>query len=149
MSSGDAGRPKQPGGTMTTTRKLFLNLAVGDLKRSIAFFKKLGFTFNPKFTNDKGACMVVSEEAFVMLLSEPFFQGFTKKKLCDTASQNEALIAISAESRGQVDTLVNTAIAEGGKPALDKQDHAFMYAWSFYDLDGHHWEVVWMDPKAA
>lgn len=131
------------------SRKVFINLPVRDLKRSMEFFSKLGFEFNPKFTDDKAACMVLSEEGYVMLLSEPFFKTFTKNELCNTSTHTEGLFALSCSSRDEVDELVRKAIAAGGKHAMDPQDHGFMYAWSFYDLDGHHWEVIWMDPKVA
>src|SRR5262249_47737041 len=127
--------------------KIFVNLAVQDLKRSKEFFSKLGFEFNPQFTDDRAACMVLSEDGFVMLLAEQFFRTFTRKPLCDTANHNEALLALSCESRSEVDALVRKAVANGGTHAMPPQDHGFMYAWSFYDLDGHHWEVLWMDPK--
>ena len=133
---------------MATPRKIFVNLAVRDLKRSMEFFTKLGFEFNPQFTDDKAACMVLSEEGYVMLLGEPFFRTFTKRELCDTSRQTEAMLALSCASRAEVDELVKKAIAAGGKHAMDPQDHGFMYGWSVYDLDGHHWEVLWMDPKA-
>src|ERR671919_1244452 len=133
----------------THARKIFVNLAVRDLKKSMDFFAKLGFTFNPKFTDEKAACMIISDEALVMLLGEPFFKTFTKRELCDTSRQTEGLFALSCESRAEVDDLVKKAIAAGGMHAMDPQDHGFMYAWSFYDLDGHHWEVLWMDPKAV
>ena len=128
------------------SRKVFINLAVRDLQKSMDFFSKLGFTFNPQFTDDNAACMVLSTEGFVMLLREPFFKSFTKREACDTSRQNEALIALSCDSRAEVEEMVRTALANGGSPAMDPQDHGFMYAWSFYDIDGHHWEVVWMDP---
>jgi predicted lactoylglutathione lyase len=128
------------------SRKLFLNLAVRDLRKSMEFFSKLGFEFNPKFTDDKGACMVVSSEAFVMLLTEPFFKTFTNKAVCDTRAQTEGLYALSCESREEVDALAEKALAAGGSQAVPAQDHGFMYGSSFYDLDGHHWEVFWMDP---
>jgi uncharacterized protein len=128
-------------------RKLFVNLPVRDLSQSKQFFTKLGFEFNPQFTDEKAACMVVSEEAYVMLLTEPFFRTFTKRQLCDTARETEGLFALSCQSRAEVDDLVKKAIAAGGKHAAEPQDHGFMYGWSFYDLDGHHWEVLWMDPK--
>jgi uncharacterized protein len=134
---------------MATKRKVFINLAVSDLKRSMAFFTALGFTFNPKFTDDNAACMILSEEGYVMLLARPFFQGFTKKEICDTSSQTECLVALSCENRAEVDELVNKAIAAGGTHAMDAMDHGFMYGWSFYDLDGHHWEVMWMSPEAV
>ena len=131
------------------SRKLFVNLSVRDLERSKEFFSRLGFDFDPQFTDDKAACMILSEEAFVMLLTEPFFRTFTERELCDTRRQTEGLFALSCESRAEVDQMVKNAIDAGGKRAMDPQDHGFMYAWSFYDLDGHHWEVVWMDPKAV
>jgi predicted lactoylglutathione lyase len=135
--------------TTDASRKIFVNLAVRDLARSMDFFNKLGFRFNPQFTDDKAACMIISDEAFVMLLSEPFFRTFTKRQLCDTGSHTEGLFALSCESRAEVDEMVNNAVAAGGKHAMDPMDHGFMYGWSFYDLDGHHWEVMWMDPKAS
>jgi predicted lactoylglutathione lyase len=134
---------------MASDRKLFVNIAVRDLKKSMEFFSKLGFEFNPKFTDDKAACMVVSEQAYFMLLTEPFFKSFTKRQPCDTTKQNEAFLALSCGSRAEVDELVKKAIAAGGSHAMDPQDHGFMYGWSFYDVDGHHWEVFWMDPKMA
>jgi uncharacterized protein len=100
-----------------------------------------------KFTDDKAACMIVNDAAYVMLLGESFFQSFTKRALCDTSTHTEALIAVPCASRADVDELVHKALAAGGKPAMDPQDHGFMYGWSSYDLDGHHWEVFWMDPK--
>jgi uncharacterized protein len=129
------------------SRKMFVNLAVHDLKRSMDFFGRLGFQFNPQFTDDKAACMVVNDDASVMLLSEPFFKTFTKREICDTRSQTEGLFALSCSSRAEVDEFVNKALANGGRRAMDPQDHGFMYGWSFYDPDGHHWEVLWMDPK--
>ena len=129
-------------------KQIYVNLPVNDLKRSIEFFSNLGFTFNPQFTDETAACMVISDEAFVMLLSEPFFKTFTKHAQCDTSNATEALLALSCESRAEVDTIVRKAIDAGGKHAMDPIDHGFMYGWSFYDLYGHHWEVLWMDPKA-
>ena len=130
-------------------RKIFVNLAVRDLKRSVDFFTKLGFTFNPKFTDENATCMIVNDDAYVMLLVEPFFKTFTKRQICDTKAQTEGLFALSADSRAAVDEMVKTAVAAGGSYAVDPQDHGFMYGWSFYDPDGHHWEVFWMDPQAA
>jgi predicted lactoylglutathione lyase len=131
------------------SRKMFVNLPVRDLKKTKEFFSKLGFEYNPKFTDDNAACMIVGDDAYVMLLAEPFFRGFTKHEICDTSRHTEALLALSCDSRSEVDELVHTAIAAGGNHAMDPQDHGFMYGWSFYDPDGHHWEVFWMDPKAA
>jgi len=130
------------------SRKIFVNLPVRDLKRSVEFFTKLGFTFNPQFTDENATCMIVSEEAYVMLLVEKRFKDFTKNQICDTATYTEGLFALSAGSRAEVDEMVNTAIAAGGKHAMPAQDHGFMYGWSFYDLDGHHWEVFYMDMSA-
>jgi len=110
----------------------------------------LGFEFNPQFTNDNAASMIISSESYVMLLREEFFKTFLPagKQLCDTASQVEGLFCLSCESRTEGDELVKTALAAGGKPAMKPQDHGFMYCHSFFDLDGHHWEVMWMDPAA-
>lgn len=130
-------------------RRMFVNLAVGDLEKSKAFFSGLGFSFNPKFTDDNAACMIVSDDAFVMLLTRPFFETFTRREVCDTSRYTEGLLALSCESRAEVDELVKKAFAAGGQRAMEPQDHGFMYGWSFYDLDGHHWEIFWMDPQAA
>jgi hypothetical protein len=131
------------------SRKLFVNLAVRDLKKSMEFFSKLGFEFNSKMQDENAACMIISEEAYVMLLNEKRFKDFTRRELCDLTRQTEGLFALTCSSRAEVDELVKKAIAAGGKHAVEPQDHGFMYAWSFYDLDGHHWEVFWMDPAAA
>ena len=135
--------------SVPTPRLLFVNLAVRDLQKSMAFFAGLGFTYNPQFTDENAACMIVSDEAFVMLLAEPFFKGFTRKQICDTGRQTEALLALSCTSRAEVDEIVKKAVSAGGSHAMEPTDHGFMYGWSFYDLDGHHWEVMWMDPKAV
>ncbi len=134
---------------VTNSRKIFVNLPVRDLKRSMDFFSALGFSFNPQFTDDKAACMIISDEAFVMLLTEAFFKTFTDRDLADTSRQVEGIFALSCTSRGEVDEIVKKAIAAGGKDAKHSQDHGFMYFSSFYDLDGHHWEVLWMDPSAV
>ena len=133
----------------STGRKIFVNLPVRDLKRAKTFFSALGFNFNPKFTDDNGACMVLSDEGYVMLLAEPFFRTFTTREMCDTSRQTEALVALSCGSRNEVDDLVKKAIAAGARDAMPAQDLGFMYGKSFDDLDGHHWEVFWMDPKAV
>jgi len=130
-------------------RQIYVNLAVRDLKKSMEFFSGLGFSFNPKFSDEKAACMIINDGAFVMLLSEPFFRTFTTHELCDTSKYTEGLMAISCSTRPTVDEMVRKAVASGGQHAKEPQDHGFMYGWSFYDLDGHHWEVLWMDPKAA
>jgi predicted lactoylglutathione lyase len=132
--------------TENNGRKIFVNLPVRDLSRSMDFFRELGFDFNRQFTDDKAACMVISGDAFVMLLSEPFFKTFTRNQVCDTSRATEGLFALSCGSRAKVDEMVEKAVASGGRHAMDAMDHGFMYSWSFYDLDGHHWEVLWMDP---
>ena len=132
----------------TTTRKFFVNLAVSDLPATMAFWRKLGFSFNPQFTDDKAACLVISEDAFVMLLGQEYFKSFARKPLSDSRKQTEGLYGISASSRAEVDQLVKTALESGGSPAAPPQDHGMMYGSSFYDPDGHHWEVMWMDPAA-
>jgi len=128
-------------------RKLYVNLPIRNLKRSVEFFTKLGFSFNAQFTNENTTCMIVSDEAYFMLLEEARFKDFTKKELCDTRTHTEAGYALNAESREAVDELVNTALAAGGTPAMPKMDLGFMYSWSFHDLDGHHWSIFWMDPS--
>lgn len=130
------------------SRKIFVNLAVEDLDTSVEFFTKLGFTFDPRFTDESATCMIVSDEAFVMLLAESRFKDFTKKQLADPTTSTEAILAFSAESRAQVDELADKALEAGGSPANDPMDHGFMYGRSFDDPDGHLWEVMWMDPSA-
>lgn len=135
---------------MTTgSRKIFVNLAVRDLGRAVDFFTELGFSFDPRFTDEQATCMIVSDEAFVMLLAEDRFRDFTTKDLCDPTTHTEAILALSAESREEVDDLVRTALAAGGRPANDPMDYGFMYGSSFQDPDGHLWEVIWMDPNAV
>lgn len=134
---------------MAATRKIFVNLPIRDLKKSIDFFAALGFSFNPQFTDDKAACMVFSEEGFVMLLQEEFFQTFTERKLADARQATEVILALSCESRAEVDELLQKALAAGGSAALPSKDMGFMYNVSFYDLDGHHWEAFWMDPATV
>jgi uncharacterized protein len=131
------------------SREIFVNLSVTDLKKSMDFFSTLGFTFNMQFTDEKAACMIISDKAYVMLLTEPFFRGFTKLEPADTSRSTEVMLALSCESKAEVDQMVRKAIDAGGRHAMDPMDHGFMYGWSFYDLDGHHWEVLWMDPKAV
>jgi predicted lactoylglutathione lyase len=129
-------------------RKIFVNLPVKDVTESVDFFARLGFEFNPQFTDDKSACMVVSEEAFVMLLADTLFQRFTSKDIADTAAHSEVIVALSASSRNDVDELVKTALANGGHRANDPISDGPMYGWSFQDIDGHQWEVIHMDPSA-
>ena len=130
-------------------RKIFVNLPIKDMARTRRFFSALGFDFNPQFSNEQGACMVISEDIFAMLLVEPFFQGFTKKPIADASKSTEVLVCLSCDSRAEVDDLVRKALAAGGKAPNAPQDHGFMYGHGFEDLDGHLWELVWMDPNAA
>lgn len=128
-------------------RQIFVNLPVQDLDRSRAFFSSLGFEFNPAYSDDKALCMVLHENIFVMLLTEPFFQTFTRKPVADAHSTTEVLVALSCETRQQVDDLVARARAAGGGVPREPQDHGFMYAHAFEDLDGHIWEWVAMAPQ--
>ena len=130
-------------------RQLFVNLPVKDLKRSVEFFTQLGFTFDPKFTDDNATCMIVSENIFVMLLVEGFFQTFTSRDICDTSKSTEVLVCISLESRESVATMVGKAVAAGGVAANESKDYGFMYQHGFQDLDGHLWELIHMEPSAA
>jgi uncharacterized protein len=132
----------------TSSRMIFVNLAVKDLGRAVDFFTGLGFSFDPRFTDESATCMIVSDQAFVMLLVEDRFRDFTKKELADPATHTEAILAVSAESREEVDEFADKALAAGGRPANDPIDMDFMYGRSFHDPDGHLWEVVWMDPSA-
>jgi predicted lactoylglutathione lyase len=129
--------------------QMFVNLPVKDLKRSVEFFTKLGYTFNPKFTDENATCMVISENNFAMLLVEPMFKTFTPKAIADARSTTEVLVALSLDSREAVDQLMEKAFAAGAGRYKEPQDHGFMYAWGFEDLDGHIWEYFWMDPAAA
>ena len=129
-------------------KQIFVNLPVKDLPRTKAFFGQLGFGFEPKFTNDAAACMPVGENIFVMLLTEPFFKGFIDKEICDAQRSTEVLVCLSCDSREEVDSLVGKASAAGGKPHREPRDYGFMYSHGFEDLDGHVWELAWMDPAA-
>jgi predicted lactoylglutathione lyase len=136
-----ATRPLQP-------HKLFVNIPVTDLQRSITFFEALGFSFNAQFTDATATCMLVGEDAYFMLLTRDKFASFARREIGEPWDETSALFAIRVDSRAEVDEMVQKAIAAGGANAADPQDHGFMYAWSFYDPDGHHWEVFWMDPAA-
>lgn len=125
--------------------KIFLNLAVKDLNRAVSFYNGLGFSTNPKFTNEKGACLVIDENIFVMLLVEEFYQTFTKKQICDSTTTSEALMAISVDAREQVDEMLEKAVKSGGTDYNQAQDYGWMYQRTFLDVDGHHWEVFFMD----
>jgi uncharacterized protein len=129
-------------------RKIFINLPIKNMERSKGFFSSLGFTFNPQFTNEQGACLVISDDISVMLLVEPFFQGFTKKAIADASKTTEVLVCLSCDSRAEVDELVKKAVAAGGKAPNAPQDHGFMYGHGFEDLDSHLWELAFMDLSA-
>jgi len=151
MSTTQAPGPKltNSGTKPTTAHKLFVNIPVGDLQRSITFFESLGFAFNPQFTDASATCMLVGEDAYFMLLTRDKFASFSKKPAADPRTHTSGMYALSVNSRAEVDEMVKTAAANGGSHAADPQDHGFMYGWSFYDPDGHHWEVFWMDPSVV
>ena len=127
------------------TTKIFVNLPVKDLKRSIDFFTQLGFSFNPQFTDEKAGCLVIGENIYAMLITESFFQTFTKKEISDATKTTEVLISIDVESRADVDAMVNKAVAAGGSIYREPEDHGWMYGHCFADPDGHQWEVLYMD----
>lgn len=129
--------------------KIFVNLPVKKLDQSIAFFKKLGFSFNPQFTDDTAACMVISDDIYAMLLTHKKFGEFTKKPIADATKTTEVLTCLSLESKERVNTLVDTALKAGAKESRDPMDYGFMFGRSFDDLDGHIWEIIYMDPNAA
>jgi predicted lactoylglutathione lyase len=131
------------------TRLIFVNLPVRDLEASTAFFSALGFGFDEKFTNEECACMVVSDQAYVMLLAEPRFAEFTTRRVADARTSTESILAVSAESREEVDRFADTAFDAGATIAGEPMDHGYMYGRSFHDLDGHLWEVMWMSPEAV
>jgi uncharacterized protein len=130
-------------------RQIFVNLPIKDMARSQAFFKALGLRFNQQFTNEQGACLEIADNIYAMLLVEPFFQGFTRLPISDARKATEVLIALSCDSRAEVDELVAKAVVAGATTPNAPQDHGFMYQHGFADLDGHQWEVFWMDMSAA
>jgi predicted lactoylglutathione lyase len=135
--------PAHPG------RMLFVSLPVRDPERSKAFFERLGFSFNPTFTDETAACMVIGEQAFVMMLTHEKFAEFSKLPLADPTTHALALFCFGVASRDEVDAVADAAVAAGGQDHDDAQDHGFMYSRSFFDLDGHGWQVMWMDAAAA
>ena len=130
------------------SRMIFVNLPVRDLQQTVGFWTGLGFTFNPQFTDENATCMVISDHACVMLLTDEFFSTFTTRQVADATEHTEAILALSAESREEVDRLVDTAVTTGGSAANETQDEGYMYGRSFHDPDGHLWEVLYMDPAA-
>ena len=135
--------PAHPG------RTLFVNIPVADVERSKAFFAKLGFRYNPTFTDETAACMLVGKHAFVMLLSREKFAELAKLPIADPTTHTQALYCFTVSSRAEVDAVSAAALAAGGSEADDAEDYGFMYSRSFFDLDGHGWQVMWMDPTAA
>ena len=129
-------------------RLVFVNLAVTDVAASRAFFARLGFAFDERFCDEQTACLQLSEAAYLMLLERPRFADFTAKPLGDTAATTSAILCVSAADRDAVDVLADTALSLGGAWAKEPMDHGVMYGRSFFDLDGHHWQVMWMSPEA-
>ena len=125
--------------------KIFVNLPVKDLQKSIEFFTKLGFTFNPQFTDETATCMIVGESIFVMLLTHDKFKTFTPKEICDATKCTEVLVCLSSESREHLNDMVQKAVAAGGTTYKEPEDHGFMYGHGFQDLDGHIWELIYME----
>jgi predicted lactoylglutathione lyase len=130
------------------TTQIFVNLPVKDLSRTVEFFKKLGFAFNAQFTDENATCMIINDNIFVMLLVEKFFKSFTKKEICDTTKDTEVIIALSTKSREKVDEMMHNVVEAGGKESREPQDHGWMYGRSFQDINGHLWEIIYMDEKA-
>ena len=130
------------------TTKIFVNLPVKDLNRAVEFFTKLGFKFNPQFKDKNATCMIINEDIFVMLLVEEFFKTFTKKEICNTSKNIEAIIALSADSRENVDEMINKAIEAWGTEPRKPQDHGWMYDRAFEDIDGHLWEITYMNESS-
>jgi predicted lactoylglutathione lyase len=128
---------------------IFVNLPVKNLDKSVTFFKALGFSFNPQFTDETATCMVISDTIFAMLLTHEKFASFSPKPITDTSQSIEVLTCLSRDSREAVDAMVKAAVAAGGSTYKEPQDHGFMYGHGFQDLDGHVWELVWMDPGAV
>ncbi|WP_211197880.1 VOC family protein [Permianibacter fluminis] len=126
-----------------------MNLPVKDVAKTKAFFSALGFSFEPKFSNDDAVCMIVADDIYVMLLVEKFFQSFISKEISDAKKTTEVLLCLSCSSRAEVDELVAKAVAAGGRVLREPQDMGFMYGHSFEDLDGHIWELMYMDPNAS
>lgn len=131
------------------SRKLFVNIPVSNVQNSITFFEALGFAFNPQFTDATATCMLVGTDAYFMLMMKDRFEGFAKRPVGALGKETNGLYAITCDSREESDNLYAKALAAGGTKAADPQDHGFMYVQSFYDLDGHHWELFWMDPAMA
>ena len=131
------------------TTKIFVNLPVEDLEKSKAFFAKLGYRFNPQFTDETAACMVITDDIHAMLLTKAKFKEFTKKAIADATQTTEVLTCLSVDSKAKVEEMLDAALEAGATEARDPMDYGFMYGRSFNDLDGHIWEIIWMDPRAV
>ena len=127
--------------------KIFVNLPVKDLHKSIEFFKGLGFAFNRQFTDETAACMVISDDGYVMLLTEAKFKEFTQKQIADATKTTEVLTCFAVDSKDEVNRIVEAALAAGATEVREPMDYGFMFGRSFNDLDGHIWEIIWMDPS--
>jgi len=147
-ASFDLSNKQSPLKIQTMVSKIFVNLPVKNLSRSMEFFTAIGFTFNPQFTNETSTCMVMTDSIFAMLLEEGRFAEAAQKPVSDATQSAELIIALSTDSRPMVDEIVQKAVAAGGKASNNKQDHGFMYIHGFQDLDGHLWEIAWMDMQA-
>lgn len=130
-------------------KQLYVNVAIKDIARSVNFFTALGFSFNPKFTDENATCLMISDEINVMLLTEPFFKGFISKQLANTQTHSEVILALSVDTREAVDAMVEKAKSVGATTPMPPKDYGFMYQHGFEDLDGHLWEVFYMDPNHA
>lgn len=128
------------------SKKVFINLPVADLQRSVNFFTALGYQFNPQFTDENATCMIVSDDIYVMLLVESYFKTFTRKPVADAKKTTEVLVCLSLDSRAEVEEIVKKAVAAGAKTPIPAQDHGFMFQHGFEDLDGHQWEYAYMQP---
>ncbi|WP_042150192.1 VOC family protein [Paucisalibacillus sp. EB02] len=130
------------------SKNIFINLPVKDVKKSTNFLTEIGFELNTQFSNESTSSIIINDNIFALIMNEERFKEFSKKEIVDTTTASEAIFCLSAESREQVDELVNKALSAGGKTDTEPQDHGFMYGWGFQDLDGHLWEVVYMDENA-
>lgn len=131
------------------TKQIFVNIPVKNLEASMEFFQAIGFSFDQRFTDENAGCMILGSGIYVMLLQEAFFQTFTNKNIADTSREAEAILAISADSKEEVNEIVQKALDAGGRPSNEPMDGGFMYGWSFQDIDGHLWEVMYMDENAV
>lgn len=129
--------------------KIFVNLPVKNLDKSKAFFNQLGFSFNQQFTDDTAACMVISDDIYAMLLTEAKFKQFTNKEIADATKTTEVLTCLSADSKDKVNEMVDKALKSGGTEVNEPMDYGFMFGRTFNDLDGHIWEIIWMDPATV